>query len=450
MKQFVRCFSFIILFAVLEGGFLFGGGKSEPKESKEPPPPAAEETPIVSASGSASVAKIFLTKNEDIFIEQLRLEVERQVRMQEIPQEWLQKPAVEVRREVLNGMINNRLILQAADRDKISYTESDVKQQTDIVRASVGRPLSDEQFKRGIELQYGSYSAFQNYLREYIIKQKYVQKYLVEVAEKAKAGDSITESEINNGVQSFRMQVAAQKYAQTGQNLSDEEFNEFIRQQGMDLNTLRGEARRQLMVQKYLISLAGGAPGQAAIEAYYNNHKAQYVRPVTVSFDYIQIPFGSTAAAKTAARTRADELARKIGSKAPVFNEECAVLEASGTNNAGAVRYLPLSAEDPRVQQLLGQDFLDKAAALTEGAVSGVIEGRQHFFIIKVTSRFPRVDLGLDDTYRWGNAGTVRQGISEQLMAEALTGIEDVVINSIAADLRKTATVTIQDDLLFW
>jgi hypothetical protein len=319
-----------------------------------------------------------------------------------------------------------------------------------MVRASAGRPLSDEQFRRGIELQYGSYSAFQNYLREYIIKQKYVQKYLVETVEKAKAGDSITESEINSGVQSFRMQVAAQKYAQTGQSLSDEEFNELIRQQGMDLNALRGEARRQLTVQKYLISLAGGVPQKDEIETYYNDHKAQYVRPVTISFDYIQIPFGSTAATKTAARTRADELARKIGSRASAFNEECATLEASNTNTAGAVRYIQLSTEDTRVQQLLGQDFIDKATPLAEGAVSGVIEGRQHFFIIKVTSRFPKADLGLDDNYHWGSAGTVRQVISDQLTAEALTGIEDVVINALAADLRKTATITIRDDLLFW
>jgi hypothetical protein len=437
-----------MVFTVLESGFLFGGGKSEPKET--PPPPAAEETPIVSASGGASVAKIILTRSEDIFIEQLRLEVERQVRMQEIPEDLLQRTTAEVRREVLNGMINNRLILQAAERDRISFTDAELKQQTDIVRASVGRPLSDEQFRRGVELQYGSYSAFQAYVREYIIKQKYVQKYLVETAEKAKAGDSITESEINNGVQSFRMQVAAQKYAQTGQGLSDEEFNEFLRQQGMDLTTLRGEARRQLTVQKYLISLAGGAPREDQIVAYYNDHKAQFVRPVTISFDYIQIPFGSTTATKTAARTRADELTRRIGSRAAAFNEESAVLEASTANTAGSVRYLQLSTEDPRIQQLLGQDFIDKAMLLAEGAVSGVIEGRQHFFIIKITSKFPRADLGLDDNYRWGSPGTVRQGISDQLMAEALAGIEDVVINSLAEDLRKTATVTIQDELLFW
>ncbi|MDR2079286.1 MAG: hypothetical protein LBP74_06180, partial [Treponema sp.] len=103
MKKFIKCFSFFSVFAVLGSGFLFGGGKPESKGQQEPPPLAAEETPIVTASGSASVAKIFLTKSEDIFIEQLRLEVERQIRMQEIPQEWLQKTPAEIRREVLNG-----------------------------------------------------------------------------------------------------------------------------------------------------------------------------------------------------------------------------------------------------------------------------------------------------------------------------------------------------------
>ncbi|MFP3041321.1 peptidylprolyl isomerase [Treponema primitia] len=450
MKKFVKCFLFLITFAVFGTGFLFGAGK---KESKEAPLP--EGTPIggkvsdgvsspIGLSGDQrdlqTVAKVTLTKSEFVFVKQLRVEVDRRSKMQEIPP---QVSPLELHRMVLDAMIVEKLVLQAAERAGINSSNAELEQRIQMVRASAGRPVTDQEFAEGIEKQYGlSYSAFQTYLHEDIIRQKYIEQYIVQAAEKAKAGDSITNSDINNEIQGIKDELAAQ----AGRAPTDEEFNEFIKNQGMDLVTLRGQIRRQLMVQKYLISIAGGEPEEEEIQTFYNRNKARFIRPDTISFDWIRIPYG--VATKTAARTRAEELARKIGSSSSAFNEESAIAEPA--NNSGSARYIQLTTEDPRIQQVFGLEFIDKAIPLEENAVSGVIEGPQGFFIIKVTRKYRQANLGLEDIYRWGNPATVRDLINSQLMQRVLANGAALVTNTLAEDLRKEGVVEIHEEFLVW
>ncbi|WP_010260870.1 SurA N-terminal domain-containing protein [Treponema primitia] len=452
MKKFAKYFLFLIIFAVFATGFLFGGGKKEPKAA-----PLPEGTPIGGGASSSvsspndlsgdqrdlqNVAKVTLTKSEYIFVKQLRVEVDRRSKMQEIPP---QVSALDLHRMVLDAMISERLVLQAAERVGISSSNAELEQRIQMVRASAGRPVTDQEFSEGIEKQYGlSYSAFQTYLHEDIIRQKYIEQYIVQAAEKAKAGDSITDSDINNEIQGLKDELAAQ----AGRPPTDEEFNDVIKKQGMDLVTLRGQIRRQLLVQKYLISIAGGAPAEEEIQTFYNRNKARFIRPDTISFDWIRIPYGASSATKTAARTRAEELARKIGSSSSVFNEESAIVESS--SNSGSARYIQLTTEDPRIQQVFGLEFIDKALPLEENAVSGIIEGRQGFFIIKVTRKYRQANLGLEDIYRWGNPATVRDLINSQLMQRALTNGAAVVTNTLAEDLRKEGAVEIHEELLVW
>jgi hypothetical protein len=436
-----KWFLFLALFAGFGTGFLFGKGKSESKTASPP-----DGTPIggVSAAGLSTdiVAELTLTKKEVIYVKQLQIEVERRAKMQEIPPEV---SPLDLRRMVLDAMVSERLVLQAAEQAGITSLPAELEQRIQMVRASAGRTVTDQEFTEGIEKQYGmNYSVFQTYLREDLVRQKYIEQYIVQQAEKVKAGASITDQDIDVEIQGVKDELAAQ----AGRAPTDEEFNNFIRQQGMDLTSLRGQVRRQLMVQKYLISMVGGNPSDKEIQTVYDQYKAQFVRPNTISFDWIRIPFGSTTAARTAARSRAEEMARKIGSNTSVFNEESAIAETA--NNSGAFRYVQLIPEDPRIQQVFGVNFIDKALPLAENAVSGVIEGRQGFFIIKVTRKYRQANLGLDDIYRWGNPATVRDVISSQLMQQALTNGASVVTNTLAEELRKEGSVTIHENLLAW
>jgi predicted metal-dependent hydrolase len=389
-----------------------------------------------------TVAKITLTKSEYIFVKQLRLEVERRTKLQEVPAEVSER---ELRRMVLDAVISERLVLQAAERAGLSSSNAELEQRLQMIRASAGRQITDQEFSEGIESQYGlSFSAFQTYLREDLIRQKYIEQYIVQAADKANAGNTVSDKDIEKEIQNLRDELAAQ----AGRPPTNDEFNDVIRRQGMDITTLRTQIRRQLMVQKYLISLAGGEPSEDDIQTMYNRNKARFIRPDTISFDWIRIPFGANADAKTRARTQADALAKKIGSSSSVFNEESA--SAEGANNSGSARYIQLTPEDPRLQQIFGLELIDKALPLEENAVSGVIEGRQGFFIIKITRKYRQANLTLDDVYRWGNPTTVREMIKAQLLQRVLTSGAALITNTLAEELRKEGSVEIDTNYLSW
>jgi parvulin-like peptidyl-prolyl isomerase len=444
-------FLFLLLSAGLGAGLYAGGKKdaaSAPLPEGDPIGSGVTAAPAAAPAADLSadqldlqtVAKVTLSRSEYIFVKQLRLEVERRSKMQEIPAGI---DPVELRRMVLDTMISERLVLQAAERAGISSPNAELEQRLQMVRASAGRPLTDKEFHEGIERQYGmSFSAFQTYLHEDMIRQKYIEQYIMQEADKA--GESISETAVNEEIQGLKDEMAAQ----AGRAPTDEEFNEFVKRQGMDMASLRGQVRRQLTAQNYLIALSGGPPSEDDIQTFYNRNKAAFVRPDTISFDYIRVPLGADPAAKATAKARAEELARKIGSSSAVFNEESAIAEAAG--NSGTARYIQLTTEDPRIQQVFGLEFIDKAMPLGENTVSGVIEGRQGFFIIKVTRKYPQENLTLDGVYRWGSSATVRDMIQSQLMQRSFANGAAVVTNTLAEELRKEASVEIHEEFLLW
>jgi parvulin-like peptidyl-prolyl isomerase len=436
----------LLLTAGLGAGLYAGGKKDavpEPLPGGDPIGGAPAAAPVNRSAEQLdlqTVAKVTLAKSEYIYVKQLRLEVERRSKVQEIPAGI---SPMELRRMVLDAMIAERLVLQAAERAGISSPNAELEQRLQMVRASAGRSLTDKEFQEGIERQYSmSFSAFQTYLHEDMVRQKYIEQYIIQEADKA--GGSVSETAINDEIQSLKDEMASQ----AGRAPTDDEFNDFIKRQGMDMAALRGQVRRQLTAQNYLIAMSGGPPSEEDIQTFYNRNKAAFVRPDTISFDYIRIPLGTDDAAKAAAKTRAEELARKIGSSSSAFNEESALAEAAG--NSGTARYIQLNAEDPRIQQVFGLEFIDRAMPLAENAVSGVIEGRQGFFIIKVTRKYPQESLGLDGVYRWGNPATVRDVIRSQLMQRAFSNGAAVVTNTLAEDLRKEAEVEIHEEYLLW
>lgn len=438
MKTLTKRFLFFVLCTGLGTGLLFGKGKAEPASL-----PEGTSIDGVSVTGLSAdiVAKLTLTKGEVVYVKQLQLEVERRSKMQEIPPEI---SPLDLRRMVLDAVISERLVLQAAERAGTTSSNAELEQRIQMVRASAGRQVTDQEFAEGIEKQYGmSYSAFQTYLHEDIVRQKYIEQYIVQQAEKAKAGDSISEKDIDTEIQNVKNELAAQ----AGRVPTDAEFNDFIKRQGMDLVSLRGQVRRQLMVQKYLISLAGGEPSEEEIQTVYNRYKAQFIRPDTISFNWIQVPLG--------ARQLADSLAKEIGSSTSKFNEKYPLgqLPSSGYKS-GVSPYVPLSSPVQQVarqiQQAYGTEFINTALKLNENAVSGVIETPQGFVIIKITEKYGMKNLTLDDIAQLGAPTTVRDMIISQLMQRALSEGAAMMTNTLAEDLRKEGSVEIHENLLFW
>jgi parvulin-like peptidyl-prolyl isomerase len=297
-----------------------------------------------SQSDLQPAAIVKLTKSEPITVKQFRTEVDR---MEKTAGRTLNESE---KKEVLDAMINERLALQAADRDKITITESEVNQQIQQLRDSLTQ----------------------------------------------RAGRSVTEAEFAKAIKD---------------------------ETGLELPAFREQARRQLVVQKYLMSKKQNLfdnfkePTEAEILEIYNLSRAQFVRPDTVRFSYVRIPYGAD---RVKAKELADRLYRDVGSNPSKFNEVAMKGQVANSGyQSGDGGYLPRMME---AQQLLGAEFVRTAFSLKPEEVSKLMESTTGQFrgyqFIKVTETYTMKNLELDDIYRLGVPMTVKDTIRYSLLQE--------------------------------
>ena len=325
------------------------------------------------------VAIVRLTRSEPITVRQLKTELEK-IAWQNLAAQLGRNPTsaeitrevarygVTERRQVLEVEINNRLALQAAERDRVTVTDNELNQQITQLRTmmaqSIGRQPTDEEFAMAIK-----------------------------------------------------------------------------NETGMELPAFRDSTRRQLITQKYLMAKKQDVlssirePTEQEITAFYSLNKSSFVRPDTVRFSMIQVPYGSDAASRNRARDLADSLNRDIGSNPSRFDE--AVLRGQVPNagyQAGDAGYLPRNAQ---AMQAAGEDFINTAFSLRQGEVSKVIEGVRGFQIIKITETLPFKALDIDEIVEPGSRMTVReyirQGLLEQRQQEVLARATQELVTELRA-----------------
>ena len=136
-----------------------------------------------------TAATVNLIKTEVITVRQLRTEVEIAekspqldlLRQRLAPQLSISDfgKSLILRRYVLDDMINERLVIQAAERDRITVSESEVNQQINQLRSqlaqNLGRQPTEAEFAAAIKSQTGfDMPIFQEKLRRQLIFQKYL------------------------------------------------------------------------------------------------------------------------------------------------------------------------------------------------------------------------------------------------------------------------------------
>jgi parvulin-like peptidyl-prolyl isomerase len=129
--------------------------------------------PCFSQSNLQSAATINLTKTEAITVGQLRTEVQR---MEKASGKTLTKAE---RLQVLDVMINERLVIQAAERDRIIISENEVNQQIEqfknMLGQQLGRKPTDAEFAQAVLNESGlEVGAFKEQVRRQLIAQKYL------------------------------------------------------------------------------------------------------------------------------------------------------------------------------------------------------------------------------------------------------------------------------------
>ena len=331
---------------------------------------------VFSQANLQPAATVNLIRTESITVGQLRSNVERLEKAGGRPL------TAEERRQVLDVMINERLVLQAAERDRVIVTDNELnshmQQLRGILAQNIGRQPTDAEFAQAV-------------------------------------------------------------------------MNEF----GMEVPAFRDELRKQMISEKYLMNKKGTQieasiriPTDAEILAEYNLAKPQLVRPETVRFSMIQVPYGPDAASRTRARETANRLATEIGSNPSRFDE---VVARSITPNsgyqAGDFGYLP---RIPEARTAVGQPLMDAAFSLRQGQVSSLIEGSQGFNIIKVTENYAQKNLELDDIFQLGSNITVRDYIGQAMLNERQQTAVTRASEELIAELRTNRSFQVFENNLNW
>jgi len=120
-----------------------------------------------------TVAIVNLIRSEPITVRQLRTEVER------YEASGGQSLTKDQRRQVLDLMINERLISQAAERDKIIVTETEInnhfQELRDILAQNIGRQPTEAEFAQAVRNEFGmDVAAYREQARKQLIAQKYL------------------------------------------------------------------------------------------------------------------------------------------------------------------------------------------------------------------------------------------------------------------------------------
>jgi parvulin-like peptidyl-prolyl isomerase len=136
------------------------------------------------------VAQVELYKTEPITVGQLRLETQK-LAWRQLAQTYRRQPTTEEintavqtmtkeqKLQILNVMINDRLVMQAAERERISVTDNEINSQLERLREnmrqSIGRRPTDAEFATAVRGETGQdVPAFREELKKQMVLQKYI------------------------------------------------------------------------------------------------------------------------------------------------------------------------------------------------------------------------------------------------------------------------------------
>ncbi|MDC7227177.1 MAG: peptidylprolyl isomerase [Spirochaetales bacterium] len=259
------------------------------------------------------------------------------------------------------------------------------------------------------------------------------------------------ESEIDNAVANQKAQYEQQKR----RPYTDTEFrNEVIRETGYTWERYRGQMERQIIQQKYILAKKQAEiqsmvkmPENSDIEAFYRQNKTQFSNPDMLRYSQVFIStMNKDAAGRKEAETKINEAYRRYQNGSMTFEQ--IVNDYTEDQNAkyrnGDSGYIAYS--DPNATAYLGKNFMDDIFELSNGEVSRVLISNIGYHIVKITDIREAKLLGLDDTVLPTVTQTVREYIAQQLILKAQNNALSAALNSLVADLKRDADITIFED----
>ncbi|MCL2479508.1 MAG: peptidyl-prolyl cis-trans isomerase [Treponema sp.] len=316
----------------------------------------------------------------------------------------------------------------------LAFSQADL-QPVAVVNLTKSEPITVKQFRTEVDrMAKQAGRALTATEQRQVLDVMINEKLAMQAAEQDKI--TVSDSEVNQQLQALRNNLAQS----LGRNPTDAEFSQAVMNDtGLDLPAFRDQLKKQITMQKYIMDKKKDLltnipdPTDQEVTDAYNLYKSQFVRPDTVRFSMIQIPFTDDAS-KAKAKVIADRLSQTIGTDPAKFDD--ALLKGQVPNaeyQAGDAGYLP---RNPQAVQMVGADFINMAFSLKQGEVSKMIESARSYQMIKITEAYTQKTLELDDIFDLASRTTVRDYIKSSLLGQRQQAAIDQASQEIVTELR--------------
>lgn len=324
---------------------------------------------VTAQSDLQPIANVKLQKTEPITLKQLKSRVEA------YQKELGRVMTVAERKQVLDTIINERLVVQASERDGIKVADSEVNQNfIKMISQQVGKEVTESEFAAMIKQQTG-------------------------------------------------MSVDDFMRAQNGMTLA--EYKTFLKSQLL--------AQRYVMAKKQddLKNLAG--PSDADIRSYYEINKQSFVQSDMVKLFLIVVPKGD---ANADAKTKLGELQKQLRDK-PASTAEIKI-RSQAANSGYEAGDLYINKNQTAAKQLgISMDALLKIFAMGINEVSDVTETEGDFQCFIVQEKYPAKILELVDVVKPGTTVTVYEYIKNNMLVQLQNKAVNEALVQLINDLRK-------------
>ncbi|MGP1437727.1 MAG: MOSP complex formation periplasmic protein, TDE1658 family [Treponema sp.] len=316
------------------------------------------------------IAEVKLLKREPITLGQLKLQIAT------LEKGYGRKLTIEERRKVLDGIVNERLLRQAAEKEGIKIPDSQVNEYfNNMLAQQVGYPITEAEFAKLIETE---------------------TKQTLNDFMKAQTGMGVVESK-----EFLRGQIAVQVYV--GQK------------KGADLSKIAG-------------------PTDSEIRAQYDMNKSSFVRPDTVKLFLVVVPKQKNTQAE---KDKIESIRKRVNQNIKVIDE---VKKDSGEKSGYLAEFVYAAKTQLAAQQMgITMEALVEIFKQKINYVSPVTEMSNNFQFFVVMEKLDVKILALSDVIDPNQTTTVYEYIRQMLTTEKQSAALQQAIQQLTENLRVPA-----------
>ncbi|MGO9339692.1 MAG: peptidylprolyl isomerase [Terracidiphilus sp.] len=319
-------------------------------------------------------------------------------------------------------LIQQQILLNEAEKLGIRATEDDVRQflhtgQAGEVLFPGGKYIGDDQYANLIATRFNmSVTEFEDDVKNDIV----IRRLQALIAGGVTVGDQEVRDEYrkNNIKIKFDYAVISAEDLRKGINPSDSELEAFFKKNSARYNSAVPEERKITYFAFTPNDLPGGVPQptQQEIQAYFNQHKAEYSTPEQARSRHILIKLAPGADAKTdaAAKAKAEDLLKQLKGGANFADLAKKNSDDPGSKDSGGE--LPFAQHGTMVPEF------DRAIFSQKIGDFAIVKSQFGYHIVQVEERKPAHEQDLSEVLPTIQATLIRQkaAASEENYAHTL------------------------------